>query len=216
MLLMVIMTSSVRAEDAKEVVIASAQELKGIKAEKITWKKDGAKMVLIPSTATFEQKKTFNRVGDLITKKIKVSDGSNPLPFYMDVIEITVGQFKKFLSESDHPFDSELWGKFYKYSPTDKHPMIYVTWYDATAYARWAGKQLPTEAEWEFAARGGLFGKEFTWGDDVNVAREYANFQGTGGRDQWDETTAPVGSFKPNGYGLYDMAGNVSEWCQDW
>ena len=70
--------------------------------------------------------------------------------------------------------------------------------------------------EWEFAARGGLVDKEFPWGDEESIAREYANFESTLGKDQWGETTAPVGSFRPNGYGLYDMAGNVYEWCQDW
>jgi len=82
----------------------------------------------------------------------------------MDATEVTVGQFKKFLRSTDHTFDSELWGKIYKYSPPEKHLMIYVTWHDATAYAKWAGKRLPTEKEWEHAARGGLVGKEFPWG----------------------------------------------------
>ena len=91
-------------------------------------------MALIPSTAKFRQEKTLNQISDPITKTVKV-DGPNPVSFYMDVTEVTVGQFKKFLSEADHPFDSKLWDKFYKYSPTDKHPTIYVTWFDATAYA---------------------------------------------------------------------------------
>ena len=137
-------------------------------------------------------------------------------PFWMDITEVTVGQFKKFLAESDYPFNGNLWKIIYETSPTDAHPMIYVNWNDAVAYATWVGKRLPTEAEWEYAVRGGLIGKEYSWGNDESLARNYANYQGTGGKDKWDETTAPVGSFKPNGYGLYDVAGNVFEWCQDW
>mgnify|MGYP003323708340 CR=1 FL=1 len=137
--------------------------------------------------------------------------------FYMDVTEVTVGQFKKFLKSSGYKPDEPIdWEELYKYSPTDEHPMIYVSWFDAQAYCEWAGKRLPTEKEWEFAARGGLKDKEYPWGDEESIAREYANFEGVLGRDQWDETTAPVGSFRPNGYGLHDMAGNVWEFCEDW
>ena len=215
-LLMVVLVGLVRAGDAKELVVSSAKELKGIKAKKITWKKDGAKMVLVKPyvPAQYEEKATFDRVGNPITKKVKVSDASPSL--WVDATEVTVGQFQKFLKLTDYPFDGELWARVYKYSPTDKHPMIFVSWYDAIAYAKWVGRRLPTEEEWEFAARGGLVGKEFPWGDDEAVAREYANFNGTDGKDKWDKQTAPVGSFKPNGYGLFDMAGNVYEWCQDW
>ena len=143
-LLMVVLVGSVRAEKAKEVVIASAKELKGIKAKKIIWKKDGAKMVRIPTMAS-KQVKTFNRVGEPIVKTVKV-DG--PDSIYMDTTEVTVGQFKKFLKSTDYPFDGGLWTEVYEVSPTGKHPMVYVSWFDAQAYCEWAGKRLPTEKEW--------------------------------------------------------------------
>ena len=134
--------------------------------------------------------------------------------FYMDKYEVTVGQFKEFVKRADYEYD--LWNEVAEYSPTDSHPMIELSWYDAKAYAWWADKRLPTEAEWEYAARGGLVDKRFPWGDDQSVARDYANYAGTGGKDQWGVQTAPVGSLEPNGYDLFDMAGNASEWCQDW
>ena len=134
--------------------------------------------------------------------------------FYMDIHEVTVGQFKQFVNQSGYNY--KWWDDVALLSPTDDHPMTIVKWTAATAYAVWAGKRLPTEAEWEYAARGGLDGKRYPWGDDLSLATDYANFKGTGGKDKWDTQTAPVGSFLPNKYNLYDMVGNVYEWCQDW
>mgnify|MGYP003328301460 CR=1 FL=1 len=86
------------------------------------------------------------------------------------------------------------------------HPVTEVTWYGATAYAKWVGKRLTTEKEWDWAARGGLVNKNYSWGNDENLARDYANYFGTGGKDKWDYTTAPVSRFKSNGYGLYAVS----------
>ena len=102
------------------------------------------------------------------------------------------------------------------------HPVVQVAWDDVQAYAAWAGKGLPTEAEWELAARGGLDGAEFAWGDELNPrGRWMANtWQGEFPIENLKKDgyagTAPVGSFPPNGYGLLDMIGNVWEWTTDW
>ncbi len=214
---------SVCAQEEKLPVISKSEELKTVKGKKIIWKKDEAKMMLIPEEFEIVSAETvpavYDEFGDLVKaetiiseKKVKIGNS-----FFMDIHEVSVGQFKNFLKSSGYKPDRPInWNKVYELSPTDKHPMIYATWFDATAYAKWAGKRLPTEKEWEFAARGDLINKAYPWGDDEGLARDYANYDRMGGKDKWNTTTAPVGSFEPNGYGLYDMAGNVWEWCQNW
>ncbi len=142
-------------------------------------------------------------------------------PFYMDRYEVTNALFKKFLDKNprwrrgnvEPRFDNGNYLKGWSGGDYPKgrgeHPVTNVSWYAAVAYCRWAGKRLPTEAEWEFAARGGLADKSFPWGD-APADRALANY----GASNID-TTTPVGSYAANGYGLFDMAGNVWEYTLD-
>ncbi|UVE93798.1 formylglycine-generating enzyme family protein [Dietzia sp. B32] len=104
----------------------------------------------------------------------------------------------------------------------DEHPVVHVSWEDANAFCQWSQTRLPSEAEWEYAARGGLEGRNFVWGDNLKSDGKWncniwqGNFPHDNTAEDGHLTTAPVKSYRPNGYGLWQMAGNVWEWCQDW
>lgn len=146
--------------------------------------------------------------------------------FYMDKYEVTNVQYKAFLDANPEWRKDNVTGQYHdggylkhwngnNYPDgKGKHPVFYVSWYAAMAYAEWAGKRLPTEAEWEKAARGSLVGAKYPWGNSVDSSnRQLVNLS-----QKFPETnppTTPVGQYPKNGYDLYDMGGNVSEWCLD-
>ena len=157
--------------------------------------------------------------------------------FYMDVYEVTNAQYREFVKATGHrepegygivdgkspkvQIDFNPWKDSRFNSP--QQPVVCVSWEDAMAYCEWAGKRLPTEAEWEKAARGGLVGRKYPWGDEepdgtrCNFADKNTDFDWSDKNvDDGYQYTAPVGSFASNGYGLYDMAGNVWEWVANW
>ncbi len=130
--------------------------------------------------------------------------------FYLDAHEVTNSQYYAFCQATERKLHA-LWDIEKLHSSLDfpDHPVLGVSWYDAKAYAEWAGKRLPTEAEWEYAARGGTSGQRFGFTDELQP--EQANYKSSkqGG-------TVAVMSYEPNAYGLYDMIGNLREWTSDW
>ena len=153
------------------------------------------------------------------------ASGENPIhtvyldAFYMDIFEATNAHFAACVSTGvcSEPRDrsSNTRSSYFSNSDYTDYPVIYVTWEMAKTYCEWRGGSLPSEAQWEKAARGGLEGKEFPWGDENPICqigvRNGANFGICATKD-----TEQVGSYSSNRYGLYDMAGNVWEWINDW
>lgn len=164
--------------------------------------------------------------------------------FYMDVFEVTNAQYRRFVQATGYkePYgyapnitrESPKSADFMPWSDErfkgDDKPVVCISFRDAEAYCEWVGKRLPTEAEWEKAARGGMVGSRYIWGDSDIPPKGAGNFAGEEiveaypnwgwriiqGYNDGYEFTAPVGSFDPNEYGLYDMSGNVQELCQEW
>ncbi len=165
-------------------------------------------------------------------------------PFFIDEHEVTVADFEKFVTATGYQTEAEKFGwsgifdfqtgqwtrgdganwRFPEgntFAAKPNEPVVQISWNDANQYAKWAGKRLPTEAEFEYAARGGLIQKEYAWGDDLKPGGKLlANWwQGTFPTNNLIEdgflSRAPVKSFPANGYGVYDLTGNVWEWCSD-
>ena len=219
-----------------------------------TWcERDGAEMVLIPA-GEFEMGGIEKPVGPVSIPRHRVFVSA----FLMDRHEVTNAQFAQFVRETRYKTDKErklgpamvlvrkFWWEFRDANWTrpqgpgshiqdrETHPAVLITWNDANAYARWAGKRLPSAAEQEKAIRGGMEGRMYPWGDEYPPRQKVGNLadltaesrlRGTDGKvmtptiegyEDGFERTSPVGSFPANGYGIFDLVGNAEEWCSDW
>ena len=199
-------------------------------------KKDGAMMILIPEGNFIMGDNISDLTKGFIPKFLrlihlkKISEESIHTMyldnFYIDEYEVTNAQYVKFLNsvkknESSEEYEYlKLDSKFclikysrgkYRVKPDyNEYPVIEVSWYGARDYAEWADKRLPTEAEWEKSARGGLVGKRYPWGDNIDPSKAHYGVASDGSSSE--NILKPIGSFLPNGYGLYDVVGNVWEW----
>ena len=185
--------------------------------------------VLIPIEFKFESsnaKMVFINAGEFQMGSEKGHTDEKPIhtvyldAYHIDKHEVTNAEYKQFIDANPQWGKDQIpreyhdgyylahWnGNDYPIGK-DNHPVVYVSWYAAMAYAQWKEKRLPTEAEWEKAARGGLIGKIYPWGDEIDPSK--ANYY-----DATNKELTPIGTYPKNGYGLYDMAGNVREWCLD-
>lgn len=127
--------------------------------------------------------------------------------FWIDQYPVTIGQYRRFCYMTGRRFPLQPLRFFRDRAPREDYPIVNVNWYDAVAYAQWSGKELPTEAQWEKAARGGIEQALYPWGDEPPDSKKVP--LGLCG-------PAPVMRYSPNRYGLYDLVGNVYQWCQDW
>jgi len=187
-------------------------------------KDDGSGMVLVPAGEFWMGRTHMFLFDELNWTALARLDDQPARPvdvdaFYLDKYELTNSEYAKFIQATGHR--KPWYWKDGKVNPgQEKWPVYDVSWDDAVAYCAWAGKRLPTEAEWEKADRGGLDRKLYSWGDELDpevsagegkppAKKKMAHIEGT-------EGPMNVGSFPPNGYGLYDMTGNVWEWASDW
>ncbi|XP_021121725.1 sulfatase-modifying factor 1 isoform X13 [Heterocephalus glaber] len=192
-----------------------------------------AKMVLIPAGVFTmgTDDPQIKQDGEAPARRVAVD------AFYMDAYEVSNAEFEKFVNSTGYltevaaapwwlPVKGANWrhpeGPDSTVQHRPDHPVLHVSWNDAVAYCTWAGKRLPTEAEWEYSCRGGLQNRLFPWGNKLQPKdQHYANlwqgeFPMTNTGEDGFQGTAPVDAFPPNGYGLYNIVGNVWEWTSDW